>query len=248
MAEVQCGGPEYLGWTPKDSRNLIERRRHLRFGDGNVDAISKLFIRLQNTNREFVYHMDINDHSRLVSVMWVDSRSGAAHEEFSDAITFDTTYLINKYKIPFATVVVGINHHSQSILLGCALIGREDANSFKWLFRHWLAAMGKVHPKCIITDQCESIKIAIQDVMPNMIHRYCVWHITNKLPTKLNDRPDYHDTANAFRRIFYESITPETFEVKWAEFLETYALQNHRWYQSLYGERTCWVPCYLNQR
>lgn len=42
---------------------------------------------------------------------------GVAYEEFGDIITFDTTYLTNKYDMPFAPFV-GVNHHGHSILLG----------------------------------------------------------------------------------------------------------------------------------
>ncbi|CAL2248247.1 unnamed protein product [Prunus armeniaca] len=35
------------------------------------------------------------------NVFWVDSRSGATYKEFGDAITFDMTYLTNKYDMPF---------------------------------------------------------------------------------------------------------------------------------------------------
>ena len=49
-------------------------------------------------------------------------------------ITFDTTYLKNKYEMSFAPFI-GINHHGESILLGCGLLSGEDTNSFVWLFK-----------------------------------------------------------------------------------------------------------------
>ena len=60
--------------------------------------------------------MDINEEGRLRNVFWADARSRAAYEEFGDVVTFDTTYLTNKYDMPFAPFV-GVNHHGQSILL-----------------------------------------------------------------------------------------------------------------------------------
>ena len=47
---------------------------------------------------------------------WVDARSSAEYKEFNDVVTFDTTYLLNKYKMSF-TPFVGANHHRHSILL-----------------------------------------------------------------------------------------------------------------------------------
>ena len=54
-------------------------------------------------------------------------------EYFGDVITFDTTYLTNPYKMSFAPFV-GVNHHGQSILLGCGLISNENVDIFVWLF------------------------------------------------------------------------------------------------------------------
>lgn len=52
-------------------------------------------------------------------MVWVDARSRAAYEEFNDLVCFDATYLTNDYEVAFANFV-GVNHHEQSILLGCA--------------------------------------------------------------------------------------------------------------------------------
>ncbi|KAL8499773.1 hypothetical protein ACS0TY_019664 [Phlomoides rotata] len=81
----------------------------------------------------------------------IHPRCRAAYEEFHDVLRFDTTYLINRYKIPFASIV-GVNHHGYSILLGCALVTHEDAESFRWIFQNWLQAMNGVHPNAIIMD------------------------------------------------------------------------------------------------
>ncbi|GJT88883.1 FAR1-related sequence 5-like protein [Tanacetum coccineum] len=58
-----------------------------------------------------------------------DARCREAYEEFGDVVTFDTTYFTNKYEMPMAPFV-GVNHHRQSILLGCGLILNEDTKTF----------------------------------------------------------------------------------------------------------------------
>ncbi|KAF2319342.1 hypothetical protein GH714_014920 [Hevea brasiliensis] len=65
------------------------------------------------------------------------STSRVVYEEFHDVVSFDTTYLVNRYKMPFATIV-GVNHHDQSILLGCALVAHEDAETFRFCLWHIL--------------------------------------------------------------------------------------------------------------
>ncbi|KAL8491578.1 hypothetical protein ACS0TY_023247 [Phlomoides rotata] len=44
----------------------------------------------------------------------------------------------------------------------------------------------------------------------------------------------------------YDSLTVQTFETKWAEFLEKLGLQNNEWLRDLYNERQNWVPVYLH--
>ncbi|EYU37352.1 hypothetical protein MIMGU_mgv1a025104mg, partial [Erythranthe guttata] len=217
LAEVQSGGPMNLGCLPKDCRNFIEGRRKLRLGTGDAEAIRKLFWGLQKRDTNFIYSLDIDDHGRLCNMLWIHSRCRAAYAEFNDVLTFDTTYLVNKYKMPFATIV-GINHHGQSILLGCALVIHEDAESFKWFFKHWLEAMDDVHPKCIVTDQCESIKIAIRELMPGTIHRYCLWHIMSKVPQKFKGVAQYNNVVRDFKRILGTLLLDHVF---WAGMLST---------------------------
>jgi hypothetical protein len=82
---------------------------------------------------------------------------GPQYEYFGEVITFDTTYLTNKYDMPVAPFV-GVNHHGQSILLGCALLSNEDTKTFTWLFKTWLECMHGHEPNAIITDQDRAMK------------------------------------------------------------------------------------------
>ena len=72
---------------------------------------------MQELNDGFYFEMDLDDKCRLRNVFWVDTRSTASYEDFGDVITFDTTYLTNRYEMSFAHFV-GVNHHGQSILFG----------------------------------------------------------------------------------------------------------------------------------
>ncbi|XP_058008148.1 protein FAR-RED IMPAIRED RESPONSE 1-like [Hevea brasiliensis] len=245
LLEVQAGGLENLSCLSKDCRNFIERKRRLRLGDGDAEAIHKLFVRMQRNDPEFFYSFDLDDDSRLSNVLWVHPRSRAAYEEFNDVVSFDTTYLVNRYKLPFATIV-GVNHHGQSILLGCALISHEDVNTFKWLFMTWLEAMEDVHPNSILTYQCESMRKAIREVMPNTRHRFCLWHILCKVPEKFKGVTDYDSACLEFKAVIYDSLTIEMFERNWNEFVVKYGLERNEWLSKLYVDREYWVPIYLN--
>jgi hypothetical protein len=73
-------------------------------------------------------------------VFLADARSRISYEYFGDVITFDTTYLTNRYNMSFAPFV-GVDHHGQSIFFGVGLLSNEDTNTFVWFFEAWLKCM-----------------------------------------------------------------------------------------------------------
>jgi transposase-like protein len=128
-------------------------------------------------------------------------------------ITFDTTYLTNKFDMSFA-LFIGINHHGESIILGCGLLSCEDTDSFVWVFRQWLQSMCNITPKAIITDQCQAMRRAIEIVFSETIHHWYIWHITMKLPMKLAGLEAYQNIKNYLLKAVHESMTVEEFEEK----------------------------------
>ncbi|GFQ01189.1 hypothetical protein PHJA_002262800 [Phtheirospermum japonicum] len=45
--------------------------------------------------------------------------------------------------------------------------------SLKWFFKNRIEAIGEIQPTCVMTDQASIIRIALKDVMPLSIHRWC---------------------------------------------------------------------------
>ncbi|XP_020080380.1 protein FAR-RED IMPAIRED RESPONSE 1-like [Ananas comosus] len=241
---VEAGGYENLTFGENDARNYIEKVRRLRLGEGDGEAICNYFREMQERNGNFFYSIDLDDDSRLRNVFWADARSRTAYECFGDVITFDSTYLTNKYDMPFAPFV-GVNHHGQSILLGCGLLSTKDTESFVWLFRNWLSCMSERAPKAIITDQDKAMQNAIARVFPNTRHRWCLWHITKKIPEKLRSYGEYHSMKSVMMDAIYESLTEIEFEEKWKRMIACYALENNQWLSGLYEERHKWIPAYV---
>ncbi|KAI8529336.1 hypothetical protein RHMOL_Rhmol12G0217200 [Rhododendron molle] len=188
--------------------------------------------------------MDLDDKGRLVNVFWADARSRATCKEFGDVVTFDTTYLVNQYDMPFAPFL-GVNHHGQSILLGCGLVSHEDIKSFSWLFKTWMTCMWGCAPKAIITDQCMAMKNAIEEVFPNTRHRWCIWHILKKVPEKLGKYDAYKSISSSLHNVVYDSLTIKEFEDAWEVFIKKYDLQNNEWLNGLYLEKSRWVPAFV---
>ncbi|XP_042950377.1 protein FAR1-RELATED SEQUENCE 5-like [Carya illinoinensis] len=246
LVQEACGF-EKLPFTEKDCRNYIDKARHLRLGKGGAGALSEYFTRMQYKNDGFFSLMDMDDEGRLRNVFWADARSRAAYKYFGDVVTFDTTYLTNRYGIPFAPFV-GVNHHGQSILLGAGLISSEDTVTFTWLFQTWLTCMNGEAPKTIITDQDRAMKNVISLVFPNSRHRFCLWHILKKLSEKLGSHGAYKTGLKSqLLNCVYDSDTIEEFEGSWEVLITKYNLQENAWLKSLYAERMYWAPVFMKQ-
>ncbi|KAG2703570.1 hypothetical protein I3760_06G144700 [Carya illinoinensis] len=211
---VEAGGYENVPFGEKECRNYIDKARQLRLGVGGVEALCNYFQDMQRKNPNFYYQIDVDHELRLRNVFWADARSRAAYESFGDVITFDTTYLTNAYKMPFAPFV-GVNHHGQSILFGCGLISNEDARTFEWLFEAWLKCMHDQPPNAIITDQDKAMQIAISRVFPTSRHRFCLWHIMKKLPEKFGSHSRYEEIKSTLQKCVYDSLSEHEFEERW---------------------------------
>jgi hypothetical protein len=182
---VEAGGYENLIFGEKECRNYIANSRSLRLGTGGATTLRDYFDRMRKVDSDFYFEMDVDDEFRLKNVFWADARSKASYEDFGDVITFDTTYLTNKYEMPFAPFV-GVNHLGQSILFRAALISSEDTTTFTWLFEAWLKCMKGRAPRAIITNQDMAMKNVIKRVFPVTRHRFCLWHILKKFQKNLD--------------------------------------------------------------
>ncbi|XP_031250379.1 protein FAR1-RELATED SEQUENCE 5-like [Pistacia vera] len=241
---VEAGSGENLPFLQKDYRNYIEKVRRLQLGVGDASTIQKYFLKMQNENLNFFYIMDLDEDGRLKNVLWVDARSRAAFKEFGDIVTFDTTYLTNKYDISF-DAFVGVDHHGHSILLGCGLISNEDTKTFVWLFQSWLVCMLNCAPKAIITDQDKAMQNAIEIVFPGTRHRWCLWHIMKKLPETLRGYSQYECIKFSLQNVVYDSLTCKEFEERWNMFIDKYNLHDNGWLLGLYNERRRWVLAFV---
>ncbi|KAI3896866.1 hypothetical protein MKX03_013517, partial [Papaver bracteatum] len=242
---IEAGGYENLAFSEKDARNMIMSEKRMELGEGDAAALQDYFDKMQKQCPGFFYSIDFDDEGCLRNVFWADERCIQAYKEFGEVISFDTTYLTNTYGMPFAPFV-GVNHHGQSILLGCGLLGNETIPTFVWLFKTWLHFMGVSTPKCIITDQDSGMKAAVEIVFPHTKHRWCLWHIMKKIPEKLSSHQNYRKIKSKFKRVVYDTQSPADFEKGWGEMFQRYkSLGNSKWLRDLYKDKERWVPCFL---
>ncbi|KAK9911640.1 hypothetical protein M0R45_035536 [Rubus argutus] len=220
-----CSRRRTLG---KDAQNLLE-----------------YFKKMQAENPGFFYAIQLDEDNHMGNVFWSDARSRTAYSHFGDAVTLDTTYRVNQYRVPFAPFT-GVNHHGQTILFGCALLLDESEASFNWLFKTFLTAMNDCPPVSIMTDQDRAIQTAVSQVFPEVRHCISKWHVLREGQERLAHVCLAHPN---FQVELYNCInlteTIEEFELSWDCILDKYDLRNNDWLQSLYSARAQWVPVYF---
>ncbi|XP_074318182.1 protein FAR-RED IMPAIRED RESPONSE 1-like [Silene latifolia] len=161
----------------------------------------------------FDYVVDSN--GSLSKAIWADGIARRNYSVFGDGVSFDPTYTTNKYDMTF-TPFSGVDHHKRSVTFCGALVAHEDTESFQWVFSRFLAAMGGKEPKYIITDQDPGILNVVPLVFKTTRHRYCMWHIMNKVPSKYGvTRDDYSEFLKKLNAIIWdEDIEAAEFDAK----------------------------------
>lgn len=241
----KSGGYKKLEHQKGSVVNQLVSAQHLALEEGDAQVMLDHFMHMQDENPNFFYAIDLNEEQRLRNVLWVDAKSRLDCSNFGDVVFFDTTYIKNEYKLPFAPFI-GVNHHFQFLLLGCVLVADETKSTYIWLMRAWLRAMGGHAPSVILTDQDNALKEAIAEVFPDSRHCFCLWHIFSKIPEKLSYVIKQHGNfMTKFNKCIFKSFTNEQFEKRWWKIVDRFNLRNDMWIQLLYEDRERWMPTFM---
>lgn len=227
-----------------ETDNQVQTRSILRLKPEDAQTIQSYFCQKQLRSPNFFYIMDLNDEGQLRNVFWVDSRSRAAYRYFGDVVAIDTTCLSDKYEIPLLSFV-GINHHGQSILLGCAFIADETVETYVWLFRAWLTCMSGRPPQTIITDRCNAMQCAISDVFPRAQHRFYLPHVMESILVNLGQLQDFEAFQLVLSKVVYGSLRLDEFETSWENMIQQFGIRDLEWLLLWYEDRERWAPVYL---
>ncbi|XP_027356433.1 protein FAR1-RELATED SEQUENCE 2 isoform X2 [Abrus precatorius] len=241
-----CPDDFFRGRSKQTSDVTCQKKgMQLALNEEDVHVMIEYFVSMQGENPNFFHAIDLDHNRHLRSVFWVDSKGRLDYQYFHDIVLIDTFYMKNKYKIPFVPVV-GVNHHFQYILIGCALVGEETVSAFTWLMRTWLKAMGNQPPKVVITDQEKFLKEAVVEVFPDTRHCFCLWHILCKITKNLdyivNENNNFMEN---FDKCIHHSFSDEQFGKRWWKLINRFELKDDEWVQSLYEDRKKWVPTYM---
>jgi hypothetical protein len=107
--------------------------------DDDVAKTLEVFRKMRAEDPGFQFSVQLDEDRKIKTLSWTSGRSRSQHTYFGDAITFDTTYCTNLYKMPFG---MGVNNHFQFVIFAGVLMRDETAESFKWVFNEFLSLMG----------------------------------------------------------------------------------------------------------
>ncbi|KAG9459141.1 hypothetical protein H6P81_003649 [Aristolochia fimbriata] len=218
------GGYQNVGCTSRDIRNF-ERDIRQEKKDYDAELLLEHFKESAEINPSFFYRYEVDEEDKLTHCFWVDGWARKAYAYFGDVVVFDPTYNTNQYYLIFAPFT-GVNHHEQTLNFGVGLIKDEKTESFLWLFDKWLEAMSGCAPKVILTDQDLAIEKAISISFPQTYHKFCMWHILNKLPEKLGSLGD-RLVMDRLLNCIYNSLSVDDFVNEWSNILSQHDLQNN---------------------
>ncbi|XP_074288845.1 protein FAR1-RELATED SEQUENCE 5-like [Silene latifolia] len=195
-------------------------------GDKDAQLFIYNFENLRETNPGFYFAYEVDSFKCLVRVFWCDAQARRNYSSFGDLVSFDPTYGTNKYSMIF-TPFTGVDRHKRSVTFAAALLFHEDDDSFKWVFEKFLDTMGQREPQCIITDQCPGIKKVVPKVFKKAKHRYCMWHIMQKVADKIgitiSKETDFVSRLNTV--VWDSDLEPVEFERKWSDLIVEHNLQ-----------------------
>ncbi|XP_044431108.1 protein FAR1-RELATED SEQUENCE 5-like [Triticum aestivum] len=214
--------------------------------DDDVRKTIELFSEMKEKDSDFSYAVQVDDESRIRTLLWSNGRSKLQYHYFGDAVTFDTTYKTNMYDMPFG-LFVGVNNHFQSTIFVGVLMRDEQSEIYEWVFHEFVKMMGGKVPVTILTDQARAMEIAIENVWPDTTHRWCKWHILRKAKESLG----FHYTKKSdFRaelhRLVNHMLTIGEFEKGWVEIMKKYSLQSNTFLTQIFEVRRKWAKPYFS--
>ncbi|XP_047962250.1 protein FAR1-RELATED SEQUENCE 8-like [Salvia hispanica] len=221
-----------------------DQLKRLKFGNGDLEVMQNYFRQAQLADPNFFYVMDLNDEGYVRNVFWIDSRSRAAYGYFSDVVVVDSTCLSKKHNIPLLSFS-GLNHHGQSVLMGCGLLAEETFETYVWLMRAWLTCMFGRPPQTIITDQCKALQGAISEVFPRAHHCLHLPLVMQSIHERLGEVGESQVFQTVLNRTVYSTTKIEEFETGWEEMIQHFSMSDHEWLNSLYEDRERWAPVYF---
>ncbi|XP_028799375.1 protein FAR1-RELATED SEQUENCE 5-like [Neltuma alba] len=199
-----AGGRNNLGFTRVDVKNYLNSKRQRAMGYDEAGCIFRYFEQLLAENPSFFHAHQMDSNEQVTNVFWADARMLVDYACFGEVISLDTTYCTNREYRPLA-IFSGFNHYRKGIIFGVALLYDETVESFKWLFDTFLCAHKNARPLTVFTDQDAAMSRALQEVMLDVKHALCTWHISNNAMKHLPNSMADFETLDRLPRLILQS-------------------------------------------
>jgi FAR1 DNA-binding domain/MULE transposase domain len=187
----------------------------------------------------FYWDVQLDSEGRITNIFYRDGRSHIDYDCFGDVVVFDTTYRMNKYNMVCAPFL-GVNHHWQNVMFGCAFLLDDSVESYEWLFRSFVESMGGHAPKSLFTDKNLAAAKAIENVLPDTRHCLCQWHVQKNMESHLGASNMSRTFLNLFTKCMKGCESEMEFEDTWGMMVREYSVQDHSWLNELYKDREKW--------
>ncbi|XP_074315743.1 protein FAR1-RELATED SEQUENCE 5-like [Silene latifolia] len=242
MCKEHVNGFQNIGASVTDFKNF-HRDVKCYINDRDGQLFIDRFKNMEETRDDFFFDYEVDVDGSLIRAIWADGVGRRNYSIYSDAVSFDPTYSTNKYDMVF-TPFTGVDNHKRSVTFAGALIFREKDEYFDWVFSRFLVAMGGKEPEYIITDQGPGIISSVRHIFKTARHRFCMWHIMNKVPVKYGgNAKDFTDFTKKLNAIVWdEDIEPDEFDMRWCEIMKEHGVGPERdWFEEVYNKRRQWV-------
>uniref|UniRef100_A0ACD5XCJ2 Uncharacterized protein n=1 Tax=Avena sativa TaxID=4498 RepID=A0ACD5XCJ2_AVESA len=234
------GRYSFVGFTRKDLYNLCAREKRKLLSSGDAATAIGIMERRKEKDPDFVFDHELDDKGRLKCLFWCDSQSRMDYKDYGDVLVFDSTYKMNRYGMPFVPFV-GLNNHRKTTVFGCAIISDETEHTYSWLLRTFMRAMYQKRPKSVITDADAAMIRAIRNVLPDVWHRICTWHIEKNMSKHLSPK-----SLPEFRSLLYYTTTESKFEEGWHAYVRKWQTNKTKtWLRRMYKKKRMWAGAYL---
>ncbi|CAI0543979.1 unnamed protein product [Linum tenue] len=240
ICKEQHGGYQNMGFIPKDVENKVQAIRMNKIKGGDANTTIGYFEGRVQADSSFSFDYTLKEGNKLGNLFWADSTSRSDYALFGDVLAFDACYRRQKYNNPLV-MLIGVNHHHQTVMFGCAFLKDEKSESYIWLLDTFVKCMGGKKPLSVITDGDKAMRQAISQVLPKAAHRLCSWHI-DRNAGELRLGLMFLQGLNKFMK---SRISVEEFEESWQHLVTETKLDQHPWVKGLYADRHMWCEAYL---
>ncbi|XP_057734565.1 protein FAR1-RELATED SEQUENCE 5-like [Arachis stenosperma] len=239
----QAGGYSLMGFTKKDAYNYINKAKRAKIIDGDANATVVYLEGKAGGDPMSMARYNLTKDNMLANMFWADGGSRVDYQNFRDVLAFDSTYKKNKYQRPLV-IFSGVNNHKQTTIFGFGLVLDESVGSYKWLLENLLEVMCNKKPSVVVTDDCDSMKAAINSFFPEATHRLCAWHMEKNVTANVKEKR----LRQCFTRWLYSEMEIDEFEAEWDDAVEEYGLQNSFWAKETFQKRMMWANAYLQDK